>query len=168
MRAPNIIKLIVIALTFLFTLLISCESEQKTNSITEADKKAIEKLARDLPMILSNQGWKAYEDKFSKDYTNWSMVSEKVRKREEYLSLVKDWYEKGNRASGSSIKTIDFIPIEENNVMYLYALQEEFTNPHDSTQNIVRNIRFVGNFRKENGSWKNTFTAFIDLPKKDD
>ncbi len=147
---------------------LSCNQKQVSTNITQEDKEAIETLARDLPLILSNQGWDAYANTFSDDYVNWSMVGDNVRSREDYLALVKDWYDKGNRATGSTIKPIDFVQISDNTVMYLYALQERFNDPNDSTKTNIRDIRFVATYRKENGVWKNSFTAFMDLPKSND
>lgn len=77
-------------LTLVWVLLISYDSDSKTNNITENDKQEIERLARDLPLILSDEGWDAYQKKFSNDYMNWSMVSDQAREREEFLSLVKN------------------------------------------------------------------------------
>lgn len=144
--------------------LLSCQKEEGVIILTPEDQQAIETLARDLPLILSNEGWEAYESTFSDDYLNWSMARDEVRSREDYLALVKDWYDQGNRATGSTLKTIDFIPLTENAVMYLYALQEEFNDPADSTKTLTRDIRFVATYQKESGSWKNAFTAFMDLP----
>ena len=146
-------------------LLISCDQDKEPIMLSEEDKQSIETLARDLPLILSNKGWDAYEEKFSKDYQNWSMVSDEVRSRTDFLTLVKKWYDDGNRATGSSLKTIEFIPLDDQNVMYLYALQEQFNESQDSTLTNIRDIRFVATYRKESGIWKNTFTAFMDLPK---
>ena len=144
---------------------LSQETTQPEILITESDKKAIENLARDVPMILSNEGWDAYANTFSDDYKNWSMIGDKVRERKEYLGLVKDWYDKGNRATGSSLESIDFIPIDSSNVLYLYALREEFNSSNDSSKDNKRDIRFVAIYRKIDGLWKNSFTAFMDMPK---
>ncbi|WP_422860695.1 hypothetical protein ACOKFD_07645 [Flagellimonas sp. S174] len=150
--------------TLIIISLVSCNKYRKTNNITENDKQEIERLARDLPLILSDEGWNAYQKKFSSDYMNWSMVSDQVRGRKEFLSLVKKWYDEGNRANGTTIKSIDFVPLGDDSVMFLYALEERFANLKDYFQDSSRDIRFVGIYRKENRIWKNTFTAFMDLP----
>lgn len=154
------------SIIFVVALFQSCDTEKKqeVSSISEEDKNAIETLARDVPMILSNQGWDAYEATFAQDYINWSMVGDKVRGREEYLGLVKDWYDQGNRATGSTIKSIDFIPVTNDMVLYLYALQERFNDPLDSSKTRIRDIRFVATYTKKDGVWKNAFTAFMDKP----
>ncbi|SFR34009.1 hypothetical protein SAMN04490243_0765 [Robiginitalea myxolifaciens] len=133
--------------------------------ITESDKKAIADLARDIPLILSNEGWDAYTNTFTNDYKNWSMIGDKVRERKEYLSLVKDWYDKGNRATESRLNSIGFIPVDSSCVLFLYALREEFNSTNDSSGNNSRDIRFVAIYRKIDGAWKNSFTAFMDMPK---
>ena len=99
--------------TLTILLLVSCDKHKRTYNITKNDKQEIERLARDLPLILSDEGWEAYQEKFSNDYMNWSMVSDQVRGREEFLSLVKKWYDEGNRANGTTIKSIDFMPLGE-------------------------------------------------------
>ncbi|MEO1258567.1 MAG: DUF4440 domain-containing protein [Bacteroidota bacterium] len=151
-------------------LLISCHSEKDNpatngSTFTEEDRQQIEQQAKDLPLILSNEGWEAYEKHFSKDYQNWSMAGDQVRSREAFLGRVKQWYEAGNRATGSQIKTIDFIPITDDMVMYLHAQTEEFNDPQDSTVVRSRDIRFVSIYKKEAGNWKIFFTGFMDKPK---
>jgi len=163
MTTPRHFNLCLLPLLALF-LSVSCIKNRNTSKISKNDKLEIEKLARDIPLILSNEGWDAYEERFTQDYVNWSMVSDRARERGEFLSLVKKWYDEGNRANGSTIKSIDFIPIDENRVLYLYALQERFTQQADSIQDTSRDIRFIGIYRKENQMWKNAFTAFMDFP----
>lgn len=133
--------------------------------LSEADKKEIETLARDIPLILSNQGWDAYEEKFAQGYRNWSMTGDNVRSREAYLGLVKDWYDAGNRATGSEIETIGFVPISKDMTLYLNAQKEVFRNPEDTSTTLTRDIRFVSVYKKEGGEWKNYFTAFMDKPQ---
>nr|WP_298994953.1 hypothetical protein [uncultured Allomuricauda sp.] len=144
---------------------LSQETTQPELQITESDKKAIENLARDVPMILSNDGWEAYTKVFTNDYKNWSMIGDKFRERKEYLGLVKDWYDKGNRATASTLQSIGFIPLDSSNVLYLYALREEFNAGSNSSKDRARDIRFVAIYRKVEGKWKNSFTAFMDMPK---
>ena len=62
------------------------DTNSQTISISDEDLKMIEGQAKNLPLILSNEGWDAYESNFSKDYNNWSMVGDKVRSRDEFFS----------------------------------------------------------------------------------
>lgn len=141
------------------------QNPTQTIMLTEADKIEIEQLAKNIPLILSNQGWEAYESKFSQGYRNWSMTRDQVRTRKEYLGLVKDWYDAGNRATGSEVETIDFIPVAPDMTLYLHSQREEFNDPNDSTITRTRDIRFVTIYKKEQGQWKNYFTAFMDAPE---
>lgn len=163
---PGMIKSILLILFLSFYASVSSqEKSQPEIQISESDQKAIENLARDVPLILSNNGWDAYANTFSDDYKNWSMIGDKVRERKEFLGLVKDWYDKGNRATASTLKSIDFIPLDSSNVLYLYALREEFNAGSNSLKENARDIRFVAIYRKVDGKWKNSFTAFMDVPK---
>ncbi len=156
---------LVLNLLWVIVVLVSCE--EKNNStllLTDQDKAEIQSLARDIPLVLANEGWEPYEESFTDDYRNWSMVRDKVRFREEYLGLVKDWYDAGNRATASDVKSIEFIPISENMTLYLHSQREEFINPEDSAETLIRDIRFVTIYRKENDRWKLQFTAFMDAP----
>ena len=93
------------------------------------------------------------------------MTRDQVRTRKEYLGLVKDWYDAGNRATGSEVETIDFIPVAPDMTLYLHSQREEFNDPNDSTITRTRDIRFVTIYKKEQGQWKNYFTAFMDAPE---
>ncbi len=155
----------------IFTLLIvsslffGCIQQNEENyEISEADKKEIEALKRNIPLILANEGWEAYENKFSKNYQNWHMLGDQVRNREEYLSLVKQWYDAGNRANDSEVESVAFIPIAKNKVMYLHKQIESFDLVNTEENKISRDIRFIGIFIKEEGEWKVDFTAFMDAP----
>ncbi len=145
-------------------LLIGCDKQNKTYQISEKDKKEIENIKTQLPLILANEGWEAYENMFSKNYKNWAMLTDKVRERDEFLPLVKQWYDEGNRAIDSDVQTIDFIPIAEHKVMYLHRQTETF-NLMNTEETISRAIRFVAIFVREDGQWKVDFTAFMDEPK---
>lgn len=130
--------------------------------ITQKDKKEIETLKRSIPLILANEGWEAYEKMFSKNYQNWHMLGDEVRNREEYLSLVKQWYDAGNRANDSEVESVAFIPLAKNKVMYLHKQIERFDLVNEKNKTISRDIRFIGIFIKEDGRWKVDFTAFMD------
>ena len=163
MKIAKYMSLLMLCLMHLImmVLIIGCEAPTPTLKLTDQDKLKIEELARDLPLILTNEGWDAYESNFSQDYQNWSMIGDHVRTRDEFLSLVKQWYDDGNRATGSDIQSIDFIPITPDLTMYLHSQQEEFVDPVDSSTN-VRDIRFVSIYKKEEGRWKTHFTGFMD------
>lgn len=154
----------------LFTLLIvsilffGCNQKEESYTISEKDKKEIETLKKNIPLILANEGWEAYEKKFSKNYKNWHMLGDQIRNRDEYLSLVKQWYDAGNRANDSEVESVDFIPIAKNKVMYLHKQIEKF-DLVDTEDKVARDIRFIGIFIKEEGEWKVDFTAFMDAPK---
>lgn len=150
----------------LLTLSACTTSNKPASAFTEQDQAEIEALARDIPLILANDGWEAYQSHFADNYQNWSMAGDQVRSREEYLGMVKTWYEAGNRATGSEITTIGFIPITPDLILYLNAQREIFRNPQDSTRQLVRDIRFVSAYIREDGQWKNSFTAFMDAPEK--
>lgn len=152
-------KFYIIVVSFLVFL--SCTDAPKQYVISEQDKKEIEALKKNIPLILANEGWEAYEQNFSKDYQNWAMAGDVVRAREEYLSLVKQWYDAGNEAVDSEVESIAFIPIAENKVMYLHKQVETF-NAETANGSTTRDIRFIGIFVKEEGRWKVDFTAFMD------
>lgn len=132
--------------------------------ITQKDKKEIEALKKSIPLVLANEGWEAYEKIFSKSYQNWHMLGNQVRNRSEYLSLVKQWYDAGNRANDSEIESIAFIPLAKNKVMYLHKQIERFDLVNEKSKTVSRDIRFIGIFIKEDGRWKVDFTAFMDAP----
>ena len=92
------------------------------------------------------------------------MLGDQVRNRDEYLSLVKQWYDAGNRANDSEVESVAFIPIAKNKVMYLHKQIEKF-DLVDTEDKVARDIRFIGIFIKENDVWKVDFTAFMDAPK---
>ncbi len=148
-----------------FILLFSCSQKEEVYKISEKDKIEIETLKKNIPLILAKQGWEAYEKKFSKNYKNWHMLGDQVRNREEYLSLVKQWYDAGNRANDSEVVSIDFIPIAKNKVMFLHKQIERFDLVDTKEEGASRDIRFIGIFIKEDGEWKVDFTAFMDAPK---
>ena len=133
-------------------------------TFTEQDKSEIEALAREIPLILANDGWEAYQEYFADGYQNWAMAGDKIRSREEYLGMVRAWYDQGNRATGSDIESIGFIPVSPDLVLYLNAQREVFNNPQDSTGQSIRDIRFISVYKREDGQWKNYFTAFMDAP----
>lgn len=147
-------------------LLFGCSENEVVYTITESDRKEIEALKKNIPLILANEGWEAYEKTFSKNYQNWHMLSDEVRTREEYLSLVKQWYDAGNRANDSEVESVAFIPIAKNKVMYLHKQIERF-DLVDTEDKVARDIRFIGIFIKEEGEWKVDFTAFMDAPQND-
>lgn len=147
----------------------SCTSlVDREETITSEDVQAIDELARTLPMSLSNEGWKAYESKFSSNYTNWSMLLDTIRTRDEYLSIVKQWYDERNRATDTEMCTLELIPIDANTVLHLKALKEEFNDPANSTATRERDLRFVSIYTREDGEWKTHFTAFMDKPQNED
>lgn len=156
------LKILGIALTVM--LLLDCSPKVENYTLSEKDKKEIETLKKNIPLILANQGWEAYEKKFSKNYKNWHMLGDQVRDREEYLSLVKEWYDAGNRPNDSEVESLAFIPIAKNKVMYLHKQIERF-DLVEAEQKVTRDIRFIGIFIKEDGEWKVDFTAFMDAPK---
>lgn len=131
--------------------------------ISQQDKIEIEALKQRIPLLLANEGWEAYESNFSADYQNWHMLSDEVRDRDDFLPLVKQWYEEGNRAIGSEVETVAFIPLTENKVMYLHKQKEAFSMV-GRNDTIFRDIRFISVFIKELGVWKVEFTAFMDAP----
>lgn len=147
-----------------FTLFFGCSQKEEVYKISEKDKKEIEALKKNIPLILANEGWEAYEKIFSKNYQNWHMLGDEVRNREEYLSLVKQWYDTGNRANDSEVESVAFIPIAKNKIMYLHKQIEKF-DLVDTEENVARDIRFIGIFIKEDGEWKVDFTAFMDAPR---
>ena len=138
---------------------------QPKKGITEDDKKEIKSLSNDVPLILTNEGWDAYADTFTMDYKNWSMTGEEVRGRKSYLGLVKNWFDQENRATGSTLKTTGFIPMNASEMLYQHTLEEKFYGTVDSLHGKVRDIRFVAVYKREQGIWKNSFTAFMDMPK---
>jgi ketosteroid isomerase-like protein len=145
-------------------IFIICFSVARGQSFTQQDKNTIEKIAKDLPLILTNEGWDAYQSYFAQDYQNWSMIGDQVRSRNEFLGLVKEWYDGGNRATASEIETIDFIPVGQDMVLYLHAQKEVFNDPQNPDVSRERNIRFTSLYRKEDDGWKVVFTAFMDKP----
>jgi hypothetical protein len=146
-----------------FILFFGCSQKEEVYKISEKDKKQIKALKKNIPLILANEGWEAYEKTFSKNYQNWHMLGDEVRNREEYLSLVKQWYDAGNRANDSEVESVAFIPIAKNKVMYLHKQIEKF-DLVDTEENVARDIRFIGIFINEEGKWKVDFTAFMDAP----
>ncbi|MDC6364873.1 MULTISPECIES: nuclear transport factor 2 family protein [Flavobacteriaceae] len=146
-----------------FILFNSCSQQEEVYKISEKDKKEIEALKRSIPLVLANDGWEPYEKLFSKNYENWHMLGDQVRNREDYLSAVKQWYDAGNRATGSEVETIAFIPLSAHKVMYLHKQVEKFNLAENDNQT-SRDIRFVSIFVKEEGEWKVDFTAFMDAP----
>ncbi|WP_430966799.1 hypothetical protein [Spongiimicrobium sp. 2-473A-2-J] len=147
-------------------LMLGC-AEQPEPWFTEADRREIERSAKELPLVLAQEGWAPYEAHFAKHYKNWPMMRDATRSREEFLSLVKTWYEAGNRATASETETIDFIPIAKDMVLYLRSQKEAFNDPKDSTITVVRDMRNVSIHIKEDGRWKSLFTAFMDIPEKE-
>ena len=137
--------------------------EEELFSISDKDKKEIEALKKSIPLVLANVGWEPYTSLFSKNYKNWSMTTDKVLPREEYLAIVKDWYDAGNRATDSDVTPIDFIPISKNKVLFLHKQIEKFDLTNE-TQKTARDIRFIAIVVKEGGKWKLEFTAFMDVP----
>lgn len=158
-------KLKILGFVLTVILLLGCAQKEENYTISEEDKKEIEALKKNIPLILANEGWEAYEKTFSKNYQNWHMLGDEVRNREEYLSLVKQWYDAGNRANDSEVESVAFIPIAKNKVMYLHKQIEKF-DLVDTEENVARDIRFIGIFIKEDGEWKVDFTAFMDAPTK--
>ncbi|NQZ79055.1 MAG: hypothetical protein HRT61_23500 [Ekhidna sp.] len=154
-----------------YTILVSfislssgCSSTSNTHEISEEDKLEIESLKKNIPLILADEGWEAYEKLFSDNYQNWSMVGNRVRQRDEFLPLVKEWYDAGNRAIGSEVESVGFIPLGEDKVLYLSKQRESFLD-QDTGQETIRDISFVSVFVKERGEWKVDFSAFMDVPK---
>ncbi|WP_425075302.1 hypothetical protein [Psychroserpens sp. S379A] len=158
-------RLQIFTLMFMITLFLGCSESEVDYTITEADKKEIEALKKNIPLILANEGWEAYEKTFSKNYKNWHMLGDQVRHRDEYLSLVKQWYDAGNRANDSEVQSVAFIPIAKNKVMYLHKQIERFDLVNTEEKQLSRDIRFIGIFIKEEGEWKVDFTAFMDAPQ---
>ncbi len=159
-------KLKILTFASIVILLFGCSESEVDYIITEADKKEIEALKKNIPLILANEGWEAYEKLFSKNYQNWHMLGNQVRHREEYLSAVKAWYDAGNRANDSEVQSVAFIPIAKNKIMYLHKQIEKF-DLVDTEDKVSRDIRFIGIFVKEDGKWKVDFTAFMDAPQND-
>ncbi|CAM1347387.1 hypothetical protein [Tenacibaculum crassostreae] len=157
-------KLKTFVLAIVVILFLGCSQETDDYVVSKQDKEEIEALKKNLPLILANEGWKSYEKKFSKNYQNWYMLGDQVRNREEYLSLVKQWYDAGNRANDSEVESVAFIPIAKNKVMYLHKQVEKF-DIVNTEKKVSRDIRFIGIFIKEKGEWKVDFTAFMDAPK---
>lgn len=62
---------------------------QSVYALSEADKKEIEALKKSVPLVLANEDWEPYEKLFSKNYQNWFMLGDQVRKRADYLGAVK-------------------------------------------------------------------------------
>lgn len=147
-------------------LMLGC-TEQEEPWFTEADRTEIEGSAKELPLVLAEKGWEPYEAHFAKHYNNWPMDRDATRSREEFLALVKTWYEAGNRATASETETIDFIPIAKDMVLYLRSQKEAFNDPGDSTITVVRDMRTVSIHIKEDGRWKSLFTAFMDVPENE-
>lgn len=157
-------RLKIFAFTVMVIVFFGCTQQSTENyTISEKDKKEIEALKKNIPLILANEGWEAYEKKFSKNYKNWHMLGDQVRNKEDYLALVKQWYDAGNRANDSEVKSEAFITIAKNKVMYLHKQIERF-DLVDTEVNVSRDIRFIGIFIKEEGEWKVDFTAFMDVP----
>ena len=156
---------IVILELVIIICLSGCFVKSDPYEISEKDKKEIEALKRNIPLVLANEGWEAYEKLFSENYQNWSMMRDKVRQRDEFLPLVKDWCEAGNKAVGSEVESIGFIPLAENKVLYLSKQMESFTNKNTG-EITSRDIRFVSVYVKEEGMWKADFSAFMDAPNK--
>ena len=129
------------------TLLFSCGKENGNYKISEEDKIEIENFKTQLTLILANEGWEAYENMFTENYKNWSMLSDKVRSKDEFLPLVKQWYDAGNRAIDSEVVSIDFIPIAENKVMYLKI-------PHSPSAKFLKDYRPAG--RLVTIQWENS------------
>ena len=159
----------VLAVAISMSLFYGCSQEDKiSSSISEEDRLQIEQIARNLPLVLTNEGWDAYESHFAQNYTNWDMITEKTRARDEFLSAIKSWYNKGNHATASKAKTIDFIPVNKDMVIYLRSQKEEFNDPNDTTTIRVLDMRTVSIYVREEGRWKSLFTAFTDAPQKGD
>jgi hypothetical protein len=156
--ARNHTKLVFISM---LSLLAACAPKSQVYQISEQDKREIKELKQNTPMILANQGWEAYEQLFSEDYQNWSMMDDNVRERDEFLQIVKLWYEAGNRAVDSDVASIAFIPLTDKKVLYLSKQVESFSSEGDE-DHISRDIRFVSVFVKEKGTWKMDFSAFMD------
>jgi hypothetical protein len=166
MRYSTMNKSFSIAILVLVITCCSCGlAKSDIYELSEQDKKEIEALKRNIPMVLANEGWEAYEKLFSKNYQNWSMIGDELRQRDEFLLLVKDWYEAGNKAIGSEVESIGFIPLAENKVLYLSKQTESFS-VQNSGESTLRDIRFVSVFVKEEGMWKVDFSAFMDTPNK--
>ena len=156
-----------IAVICLTLVIISCNEKAKEAwTLTEADKQAIEKAKREIPLTLANNGWEAYTKAFTDDYQNWAMLGDAIREREDFFPLVKEWYEAGNRAIGSEVETIGFITVAPKKVLYLHKQTEVFKYV-DRVDTVSRDIRFVTLYEKEGEDWKVRFTAFMDEPKKD-
>ena len=151
-------------LVAIISLSSGCSSTSNTHEISEEDKLEIESLKKNIPLILADEGWEAYEKLFSDNYQNWSMVGNRVRQRDEFLPLVKEWYDAGNRAIGSEVESVGFIPLGEDKVLYLSKQRESFLD-QDTGQETIRDISFVSVFVKERGEWKVDFSAFMDVPK---
>ena len=150
----------------LFCALVGCQTQQPaTYSLTEADKEAILYIAENLPLILSEEGWDAYEAYFHPDYTNWSMIRDQVRTRDEFLGAVRSWYDAGNRASASTVRPVAFVPLAPDIVMLMRVQEETFVDPADPSIERTRDIRNVSVYKKEAGQWYVLSTSFMDKPE---
>ena len=153
------------AIFYLMTTACSNE-EQNHTTISKRDKDKIRALATDIPLILANQGWEPYEQCFDAEYRNWSMARNNVRSRSEYLGLVKQWYEDGNKATASQVYDVEFIPLSDDLVMYLHVQREDFSN--DDGEDVgFREISFVSIYKRtQDDSWQVYFTGFMDRPQE--
>ena len=92
------------------------------------------------------------------------MIGGNVRSRNEYLGLVKQWHEEGNRATASQVEDVEFIPIGHDLVMYLNLQREDFSDGNLGKSQ--REMSFVSIYKRIGDEWKLFFTAFMDKPLK--
>ena len=133
-------------------------------TLSEQDKKEIMDLAENIPLILSEEGYGAYEQHFHPDYTNWYMTNDKVSDRADFLARVKQWHDAGNRATKSTIVPIAFIPVDASTVLFLNAQQEVFHNETSQNEANLRDMRFISIYKKVEGHWQLFHTGFINNP----
>ena len=129
-----------------------------------AEEQAIiarmESIATDLP----NKGWNAYVDYFAEGYDNWIMTSETIRGREQFISLVRGWYDDGNGASSAEVVplSIDFLG---SNFAYVRSHENEtFFGPNaDEGRKRFEGFKASVWKKEDDGVWRVYRTSLVPV-----
>ncbi len=146
-------------LIILFALIIgSVNGTESTGNWNKEEQEIIE-LTRFVALAPKAIGYEAYTEMFHPEFTNWYMKGnqESLRTRDQYLSLVKSWFEAGNYATFSKVVPISVEIFGD--VAYVRQLKEEHFHHPDQAP-----TKFVGQFaslmKKHKGKWTFYRTSF--------
>lgn len=157
MKLQQLMKPLTIGLAVLWTIF-STPSMAEEKQWT-AEQQNIININTWVPLALKEAGFDEYSKLFHPDYSNWVMSTDPIRvlNREQFLSGVKSWFEKGNFAHFSYVEPISVDVMGD--IAYVRHLQEEHFTHHDGTQS-----KFMGHFasimKKHQGRWTFYRTSF--------